>query len=117
MTDVHGCPMAVSDCTWDRFVKAEVGNHGHRLYGGLQYHQTLREFNLAGMCLRLPLIAEDEIANAAGIGNTHDGVNFLHAACVIALEKTCTLFEPWLGALQICVAHVKVLSSSGIHAL
>jgi hypothetical protein len=98
--------MAVSDRTWDRFVEAEVGNHGHRLYGGSQYHRTLREFNLAGKCLRLPSIAEDEIANAAGIGDTHDGVNFLHAACVIALEKARTSFEPLLGALQIRVAHV-----------
>jgi hypothetical protein len=31
-------------------------------------------------------ITEDEIANAAGIGETHDGNNFLRAACVIALE-------------------------------
>lgn len=35
-------------------------------------------------CLK---VTEDEIANAAGISDTHDGVNFMRAACVIAVEK------------------------------
>lgn len=32
-------------------------------------------------------MSEDEIANAAGISDMHDGVNFMRAACVIAVEK------------------------------
>lgn len=32
-------------------------------------------------------VSEDEIANAAGISDMHDGVNFMRAACVIAVEK------------------------------
>ena len=32
-------------------------------------------------------VTEDEIANAAGISDMHDGVNFMRAACVIAVEK------------------------------
>lgn len=98
--------MAVSDRTWGRLVESEVGQKNHRLYGGSQYHRTLREFHLAGRCLRLPSITEDEIANAAGLGETHDGVNFLHAACVIALEKSRVSFEPMLRALQIRMTHV-----------
>jgi hypothetical protein len=98
--------MAVSDRTWDRLVELEVGNKDHRLYGGSQYHRTLREFSLATKCLRLPTVAEDEIANAAGIGETHDGVNFLHAACTIALEKARTSFEPLLTQLQRRMIHV-----------
>lgn len=40
-------------------------------------------------CFRLLFlkVTEDEIANAAGISDTHDGVNFMRAACVIAVEK------------------------------
>lgn len=103
---VQGSPMAVSDRTWERLVESEVGNKEHRLYGGSQYHRTLREFHLATKCLRTPIITEDEIANAAGIGETHDGANFLHAACVIAVEKARVSFEPMLGALQMRMAHV-----------
>lgn len=98
--------MSVSDRTWDRLVETEVGHNEHRLYGGSQYHRTLREFNLATKCLRLPTISEDEIANAAGVGTSHDGVNFLHAACVIALEKARVSFEPLLEALRVRVTHV-----------
>ena len=98
--------MAVSDRTWHRLVATEVGNRDHRLYGGAQYHRTMREFNLATRCLRLPTISEDEIANAAGVGEVHDGVNFLRASCVIALEKARTTFDPMLDALRIRMTHV-----------
>ncbi|KAL7547959.1 hypothetical protein ACHAWF_011264 [Thalassiosira exigua] len=105
-SDVTGCPMSVSDRTWERLLQSEVGNTQHRLYGGSQYHRSLREFNLATRCLRLPTITEDEIANAAGIGETHDGVNFLRAACVIALEKAQISFDPLLESLRLRVSHV-----------
>lgn len=103
---IQGSPMAVSDRTWDRLVEADVGSSNNRLYGGSQYHRSLREFSLAVKCLRTPSIAEDEIANAVGVGDTHDGVNFLQAACVIALEKARTSFEPMLGTLMMRMSHV-----------
>jgi hypothetical protein len=68
------CAMAVSERGWERLVGSDVGNKDHRLYGGSQYHRALREFALATRCLRLPTITEDEVANAAGVGDTHDGV-------------------------------------------
>jgi len=37
--------------------------------------------------MAVPAVTEDEIANAAGMGDVHDGVNFMRAACVIAVEK------------------------------
>lgn len=98
--------MAITERTWDRLVATEVGNQIHRLYGGAQYHRVMREFNLATRCLRLPNISEDEIANAAGMGDTHDGVNFLRAACVISLEKARMSFDPLLGALRMRMVHV-----------
>lgn len=39
------------------------------------------------------------------MGEIHDGVNFLHAACVIALEKARLSFEPLLEALKVRVTH------------
>ena len=98
--------MSVSDRTWEHLLQAEVGNTQHKLYGGSQYHRVLREFNLATRCLRLPTITEDEIANAAGIGETHDGVNFLRAACVIALEKAQISFDPLLDSLRLRISHI-----------
>ena len=100
------CAMAVSEPTWERLVASEVGNKNHKLYGGSQYHRALREFNLATRCLRLPVITEDEVANAAGVGDTHDGVNFLRAACVIAVEKARTSFDPLLDSLKMRTGHI-----------
>lgn len=37
--------------------------------------------------MNAPEVTEDEIANAAGVSDMHDGVNFMRAACVIAVEK------------------------------
>eukprot|EP00591_Stephanopyxis_turris_P010410 CAMPEP_0195525514 /NCGR_PEP_ID=MMETSP0794_2-20130614/25993_1 /TAXON_ID=515487 /ORGANISM="Stephanopyxis turris, Strain CCMP 815" /LENGTH=1001 /DNA_ID=CAMNT_0040655993 /DNA_START=127 /DNA_END=3133 /DNA_ORIENTATION=- len=104
--DIQSCPMAISSRTWDRIIHTEVGNCEHRLYGGSQYHRALREFSLATRCLRLPTITEDEIANACGVGDTHDGVNFLRASCIIALEKARTSFDPMLDALKNRAMHV-----------
>ena len=39
--------MAITERTWYRLISTEVGNQVHRLYGGAQYHQAMREFNLA----------------------------------------------------------------------
>ena len=104
--------MAVSSRTWERLLSAEVGNAEHRLYGGSQYHRALREFSLATRCLRLPTISEDEIANAAGLGDRHDGVNFLRAACMIAVEKAQTSFDPMLESLRMRCVHIMGKMSS-----
>ncbi len=50
-------------------------------------YRAIREFCLAVRMMKTPTITEDEIANAAGVGDMHDGVNFMRAACVIAVEK------------------------------
>jgi len=104
--EIQGCPLSVSERTWERLLHTEVGNIDHRLYGGSQYHRAMREFNLATRCLRVPIITEDEIANAAGIGDTHDGVNFLRASCIIALEKARISFDPLLDSLRMRLTHV-----------
>lgn len=56
--------------------------------------------------MRLPIITEDEVANAAGVGETHDGVNFLRAACVISIFKAQSSFDPFLDTLRARCAHV-----------
>ncbi|KAG5184668.1 hypothetical protein JKP88DRAFT_348446 [Tribonema minus] len=91
---------------WDRLMEVEVGNTGHRLFGGAQYHRVLREFAFAVRHMPSPEITDDEIANAAGIGDMHDGVNFMRAACVIAVEKARLGFDPLLESLRVRAVHV-----------
>ena len=107
ITDIQGCPMSVSERKWDHLLQAEVRKTQHSLYGGSQYHVHCVSLisRLDARCLRLPTITEDEIANAAGIGETHDGVNFLRAACVIALEESQMPFDPLLYAFRLRIGH------------
>lgn len=91
---------------WDRIVEQQVGGSGARLYGGSQYHRALREFALAVQNMALPEVTEDEIANAGGINDIHDGTNFMRAACVIAVDKAQASFEPLLQALRLRTMHI-----------
>eukprot|EP00635_Sarcinochrysidales_sp_CCMP3193_P000485 CAMPEP_0118903590 /NCGR_PEP_ID=MMETSP1166-20130328/8393_1 /TAXON_ID=1104430 /ORGANISM="Chrysoreinhardia sp, Strain CCMP3193" /LENGTH=905 /DNA_ID=CAMNT_0006842821 /DNA_START=16 /DNA_END=2733 /DNA_ORIENTATION=+ len=93
-----------------RTVQAEldrsVGHAEARLYGGAQYRRTLREFALAVRRSAPPVCDRDEIANALGVGDAHDGADFVRAACVIAVEKARKSFEPQLDTLALRVCHV-----------
>jgi hypothetical protein len=40
------------------------------------------------------------------MGDRHNGVNFMRAACVIAMEKAQLSFEPMLETLRIRAAHI-----------
>ncbi|KAH8058045.1 hypothetical protein JL720_14084 [Aureococcus anophagefferens] len=64
-----------------------VGHADANLYGGAQYRRALREFALAVRHLSLPSVDGDEIANALGVGDAHDGADFVRASCVIAVDK------------------------------
>jgi len=96
----------VRSAMWQRVLEVEVGHNKHKLFGGAQYHRALREFTVAVRHMRSPQVSEDEIANAAGLGEVHDGVNFMRAACVIAIEKAQTVFEPMLEALRHRSVHI-----------
>ena len=91
---------------WQRALEIEVGDSKRKLFGGAQYHRALREFTVAVRNMRNPPVSEDEIANAAGMGDVHDGVNFMRAACVIAVEKAQQSFEPMLESLRHRSGHI-----------
>ena len=99
-------PSALSGESWSRLVNKEVGNVKNKLYGGSQYHRALREFALAVQNMALPEVSADEIANAAGVNDVHDGTNYMRAACVIAVSKAQESFEPLLEALQTRARHI-----------
>ncbi|KAH8096322.1 hypothetical protein JL720_3687 [Aureococcus anophagefferens] len=56
--------------------------------------------------LSLPSVDGDEIANALGVGDAHDGADFVRASCVIAVDKARRSFEPQLQTLAERVSHV-----------
>jgi GTPase SAR1 family protein len=96
----------VEDNAWSELVAGQVSHAKSKLYGGSQYHRALREFAVAVEHMTLPEVTEDEIANAAGLNDVHDGTNYMRAACVIAVTKAQTSFEPLVEALQVRARHV-----------
>lgn len=99
----------VADVGWDSCVGAFVGPDGRglpipedlpnahmRLFGGAQYHRAMAEFRLGMGELVCPDISREEIVNACGIDDFHDGVNYTRTACVIAVSKARDMFEPFL---------------------
>lgn len=85
---------------------ASVGHADALLYGGAAYRRAMREFAVAVRHLSLPELDRDEIANALGVGDVHDGADLVRAACVIAVDKAKRSFEPQLETLSVRVSHV-----------
>ncbi|KAK4538252.1 hypothetical protein CDCA_CDCA16G4277 [Cyanidium caldarium] len=83
-----------------------VDNQDARLFGGAQYYRALREFKAIVAEMERPPVSHEEIANAAGIDDAHDGVNYMRAACVIAVEKAKDAFDPLLDRLAIRCLHI-----------
>ena len=76
--------------------RSEIGNVDHQLFGGAQYHRALREMALIVSLCPTSTVSDEEVALAGGVGEVHDGPNFLRAACLIAMEKAYGSFEPLL---------------------
>lgn len=102
----HAAGRSLAPQDWQRVALTQVAHAQAKLFGGAQYHRAMKEFALAVRHLRTPAVSEDEIANAAGMGDTHNGVNFMRAACVIAMEKARQSFDPALEALAQRSEHI-----------
>jgi len=81
-------------------------NSHMRLFGGAQYHRAMAEFRAAVGTITCPDISREEIVNACGIDDFHDGVNYTRTACVIAVSKARDMFEPFLHQLGYRLSHV-----------
>ncbi|KAK1299844.1 Dynamin-like protein ARC5 [Acorus calamus] len=81
-------------------------NAGMRLYGGAQYHRAMAEFRLVVGGMKCPPITREEIVNACGVEDIHDGTNYSRTACVIAVAKARDTFEPFLHQLGVRLLHV-----------
>lgn len=56
----------------------------------------MTEFRQVVGALLCPDISREEIVNACGVDDFHDGVNYVRTACVIAVAKARDSFEPFL---------------------
>jgi hypothetical protein len=51
-------------------------NAGMRLYGGAQYHRAMAEFRFLVGGVKCPILSREEIVNACGVEDIHDGTNY-----------------------------------------
>lgn len=103
---INNQDLTLSSESYQQVLNIEIGNHLNKLFGGAQYHRALREFTIAIRHMKSPIITEDEISNAAGMCDTHNGINFMRAACIIAMEKAELSFEPLLESLKKRTEHI-----------
>ncbi|XP_074280685.1 dynamin-like protein ARC5 [Silene latifolia] len=95
-----------------------IPNAGMRLYGGAQYHRAMAEFRFVVGGTKCPQITREEIVNACGVEDIHDGTNYSRTACVIAVSKARDTFEPFLQQLGNRLLHIlKRLLPICIHLL
>ncbi|XP_010507946.1 PREDICTED: dynamin-like protein ARC5 isoform X2 [Camelina sativa] len=83
-----------------------IPNAGMRLYGGAQYHRAMAEFRFLVGAIKCPPITREEIVNACGVEDIHDGTNYSRTACVIAVAKARETFEPFLHQLGARLLHI-----------
>ncbi|OMO99099.1 hypothetical protein CCACVL1_03930 [Corchorus capsularis] len=83
-----------------------IPNSGMRLYGGAQYHRAMAEFRFVAGSIKCPPITREEIVNACGVEDIHDGTNYSRTACVIAVSKARDTFEPFLHQLGCRLLHI-----------
>jgi len=86
--------------------ESRVENEEARLFGGAQYYRALREFKTVVAEMERPPVTPEEIVNATGIDDAHDGANYMRAACVIAVEKARDAFDPLLERLTLRCLHI-----------
>ncbi|XP_027159795.1 dynamin-like protein ARC5 [Coffea eugenioides] len=95
-----------------------IPNAGMRLYGGAQYHRAMAEFRFVVGGTKCPPITREEIVNACGVEDIHDGTNYSRTACVIAVAKARDTFEPFLHQLGNRLLHIlKRLLPISVHLL
>ena len=54
-----------------------------------------------------PKVDREEIVNACGVDDFHDGANVVRTACVVGMAKARETFEPFLVQLGHRLAHVQ----------
>eukprot|EP00240_Pyramimonas_obovata_P003576 CAMPEP_0118946316 /NCGR_PEP_ID=MMETSP1169-20130426/44011_1 /TAXON_ID=36882 /ORGANISM="Pyramimonas obovata, Strain CCMP722" /LENGTH=824 /DNA_ID=CAMNT_0006892251 /DNA_START=57 /DNA_END=2531 /DNA_ORIENTATION=- len=85
---------------------APLTNADMRLMGGAQWTRALNEFRCVLGELRCSAVNREEIVNACGVDEMHDGINYTRTACIIAVAKAKECFEPFLHQLAYRLMHI-----------
>ncbi|GBG59025.1 hypothetical protein CBR_g24372 [Chara braunii] len=101
---VHGGAFLGND--GNQLPQKQMPNANMRLYGGAQYHRAMGEFRQVVGAMRCPSVNREEIVNACGVEDIHDGTNYFRTACVIAVAKARDVFEPFLYQLGFRLSHI-----------
>jgi len=56
--------------------------------------------------VQCPVVSREDIINACGVDEVHDGVNYTRTACVIAVARARETFEPYVHQLGFRLAHI-----------
>lgn len=65
-------------------------NAGMRLYGGAQYHRAMAEFRFIVGNTKCPEVSREEIVNACGVEDIHDGTNYFRSC--LPLYMFCCIY-------------------------
>eukprot|EP00892_Ulva_mutabilis_P001680 jgi/Ulvmu1/11512/UM078_0001.1 len=84
----------------------DLPNASLRLYGGAQYNRAMAEFRAVVSTMACPAIEREEVMNACGVDDFHDGANVIRTACVVGMAKARDALEPYLQQLGSRLAHV-----------
>ena len=57
--------------------------------------------------MKCPAVDREELVNACGVDDFHDGANVVRTACVVGMAKARDVFEPVLAQLGYRLAHVQ----------
>lgn len=71
-----------------------------------QWTRALEEFRAILGGLVCAPVNKEEIVNACGVDEMHDGINYTRTACIIAVAKAKECFEPFLHQLGYRLMHV-----------
>ena len=57
--------------------------------------------------VQCPRVDREEIVNACGVDDFHDGANVVRTACVVGMAKARDTLEPFMAQLGARLAHVQ----------
>ena len=83
-----------------------VENSDKRLFGIAQFNRLMSELRHVMSMNKCTDITREEIINACGIDDVHDGVNYTRVACIVATSKARDSVEPYVHQLGFRAAHI-----------
>ena len=66
----------------------------------------MKEFRQIVSTVQCPVVSREDIINACGVDEVHDGINYTRTACVIAVARARETFEPFVHQLGFRLAHI-----------